>query len=170
VTAAAKSFVILLREHLEAEIAAHRQLLALAEERGRALAAGDRDLIARLNDAEEQPAAEAARLRACRERLVIGLAERLNTPARDVRLAKLIDLLPEPNRRELGDRRTELNALLVALRDKTDRNQTLIRSSLSIVEHFMRAIAGCESAGAYDRRGGPGAAATARGGLVDARI
>jgi len=169
-TAPAKSFVILLREHLEAEIAVHRRLMILAELEERALTANDRVALTRINQDQCDPAAEAARLRACRERLVLGLAERLAVPAKDVRLAKLIDLLPEPNRRDLTDLRRTLATLLATLQATTERNHTLIRSSLSFVQIILRAIAGAPAPiGAYDRRGGAGREKGTGGGLVDAK-
>ncbi len=169
-TAPAKSFVILLREHLEAEIAVHRRLMALAELEERALIANDRVALARINRDQIEPAGEAARLRACRERLVIGLAERLAVPTRDVRLAKLIDLLPEPNRRDLTELRTTLAALLTKLQASIERNHTLIRSSLSFVQTILRAISGSPAPiGAYDRRGGAGREKATGGGLVDSK-
>ena len=156
-----------LRDHLDAELQAHRHLMNVAERKQHDLVANDMAGFGRALQDEQAVIAETGRLRQIRERLLRAVATVLNVALPDLRLSQLLAKLPEPVRGELARRQADLAALLERLRLINERNQLLIRQGLAFTREILTAIVGPEATPAYDRRGLAGYAPTSRGNLIN---
>ena len=166
-----QTLCIQLRDHLDAELAAHRVLVSVAERKQSELIRGDMTGFTTALSQEQTAMSEIGRLRMIRDRLIRTLATVFNVPAVELKLSLLMPKLPEPLRVEIQQRQSDLKSLLERLRALNDRNALLIRQSLGFVRDLLGALMGPGSgtdAGAYDRRGlgGTGGVA-ARGHLVN---
>jgi flagellar biosynthesis/type III secretory pathway chaperone len=158
-----------LRDHLDAEIAVHRQLLHLAEEKQRVVVAADGAALNALLERERAPLAESVRCRQFRERILRTAASVWNIPAAQTTLSRLCERLPEVLRAEILRRGHELRQLVERLRAVNDRNQVLIRHGLGLVRELVATVTGAPAAGAYDRRGIAPGAGGASGIMLDLR-
>jgi flagellar biosynthesis/type III secretory pathway chaperone len=157
-----------LRDHLDAELATHRQLLAVAERKQHDLVAGDMPGFTRALQDEQTALGEAGRLRVLRERLLRAVATVLNAKLPELRLTPLLALLPDPIRSELARRQADLIALLERLRAVNERSQLLIRQGLAFTREILNAIVGAtDNTPAYDRRGLAGYTPASSGSLVN---
>lgn len=166
-----QTLCIQMRDHLDAELAAHRVLVTLAERKQTELVRGDMEGFTTVLSQEQTALSEVNRLRQIRDRLVRALATVFNLPAGDLKLSLLIPRLADPLRAEIQQRQQDLKALLERLRLINDRNALLIRQGLGFVRDLLGALMGPGTgtdAGAYDRRGlGATSGATGRGNLVN---
>ena len=156
-----------LRDHLDAEITAHRQLLSVAERKQHDLVACDMAGFSRALQDEQVVLGEAGRLRQIRDRLLQAVATVLNVKLPQLRLSVLLEKLPETIRDELARRQADLVALLAKLKSINERNQILIRQGLAFTREILSAIVGQSETPAYDRRGLAGYAPAGRGSLVN---
>ncbi len=158
-----------LRDHLDAEITVHRQLLALAEEKQRTVVGADGAALQTLLDRERAPLAESVRCRQVRERILRTAASVWNLPPAQVTLSRLAERLPEVLRGEILRRGHDLRQLAERLRAVNDRNQVLIRHGLSLVRDLVATVTGAPTPGAYDRRGLAPGGGGASGVMLDLR-
>ncbi len=158
-----------LRDHLDQELAVHRQLLAMAEDKRRAVLAGDGRTLSDLVAREEAPLAEAGRLRQVRDRLLRTAAAMWNLAPAALNLGTLADRASQALAAELRRRAHELRGVLERLKAANDRNQVLIRQGLAVVRDLVGALTGAPAAGAYDRRGLNPWAPAPGGSLLDCR-
>jgi flagellar biosynthesis/type III secretory pathway chaperone len=158
-----------MRDHLDAELSAHRSLLTLAERKQGDLVRGNMDGFTKVLAQEQASLIEVGRLRQIRDRLLRALATVFNLPPVEIRLSVLLERLPEPLRAELRRRQEDLKTLLERLRVLNDRNALLIRQSLGLVRDLLGALMGSgQNAGGYDRRGmGPSTVFGDRGQLIN---
>ncbi len=156
-----------LRDHLDAELGAHRQLLGVAERKQHDLVAGDMSGFGRALQDEQAVLGETGRLRLIRDRLLRAVATVLNVALPELRLSALLGRLPDPIRGELAKRQAELVSLLERLRAVNDRNQLLIRQGLAFTREILNVIVDPAELPAYDRRGLAGYAPASRGSLVN---
>jgi len=156
-----------LRDHLDAEIAVMRRLLAASETKQKAIIAGDRPGLERALADERAPNDDAARLRKVRDRLLAGLATTLGLPAAGLTLTRILAALPSADRQGLTSRQADLIGVLERLRACNERNLLLIRHSLGFVHDLLGVLLG-QPAGepSYDQRGTAGSPSE-RGRLVD---
>jgi flagellar biosynthesis/type III secretory pathway chaperone len=166
-SAAQDEVFLSLRGHLDAELALHRGLLGLAEAKQQKIVAGDMPAFTALLQREQGPLAEMNRLRQQRERLLKGVAERLNLCPADLHLSQLVERSPESLRPELRARQGELQSILGRLREVNERNLALIRQGLGLVRDLMQTLVGGAHTGAYDRLGSQGGVAATQGRLVN---
>lgn len=162
-----QAIVTQLRDHLDAELAAHRHLLSVAERKQHDLVAGDMAGFTRALQDEQTVLGEAGRLRVIRDRLLRAVATVLNVKLPELRLGALLEKLPDALRTELARRQADLLSLLERLRAVNERNQLLIRQGLAFTRELLGAIVGPGENPAYDRRGLAGGAPTNRGTLVN---
>jgi flagellar biosynthesis/type III secretory pathway chaperone len=156
-----------LRDHLDAELAAYRALLGVAERKQRELVANQVRRFADLIPQEQTALLELGRLRQIRDRLLKAVAVILNLKDGFTMSAALAKM-PEPLRVDLARRQADLLAVTDRLKAANERNALLIRQSLGLVRDILSAVLGPEpGAGAYDRRGLGGGVPTPRGGLVN---
>lgn len=148
-----------LRDHLTAELACHRSLLANAEQQQRELVANHLAEFADLVTRSEPLIAEQNRLRKGREKLLTGLATLMERPGRPLPLADVIALAKEPLKGELASRHLVLKDTLLKLRAVQERNQALVRQGLGFVRDLVGTLTGEPAQGGYDRRGREGARA-----------
>jgi hypothetical protein len=161
-----RSLGAILRDHLDAEIAVLRAWIATAEAKQAAVVANDLAGLQALLEREQPQATEAARLRQVRERLAVGLAERVGL-AGPPRLSEIIAKL-ETDSAGCEERRGELATLAARLQSLNERTQLLLRHGLELLEGVLGAVSGApRSAGAYTRRGP--ASQRVGGGIVDLR-
>lgn len=162
-----RSLGAILRDHLDAEIAVMRAWIATAEAKQAAVVANDLAALEAQLRREEPHAAEAARLRQVRERLVLGLAQRLSLGG----APKLSAIIPRLGADGAGcdERRRELAELAQRLQALNERTQLLLRSGLELIDGVLAMVSGApRPAGVYTRRG-PSATRGGGGGLVDLR-
>ena len=159
-----RSLGAILREHLDAEITLLRAWIATAEGKQAAVIANDLVALRAQLVREEPQAEESGRLRQVRERLAIGLAERLGVTATPTLKAIIVRLGADGA--GCDERRRDLAALALRLQVLNERTQLLLRTGLDLLDGVLGVVAGTPRIpGAYTRRG----PITARsgGGLVD---
>ncbi|HEX3133678.1 MAG TPA: flagellar protein FlgN [Planctomycetota bacterium] len=155
-----------LRDHLTAELACHRSLLANAEHQQRELVANHLVVFADLVAKSEPLITEQARLRKAREKLLHGLAVLLDRIGRPLSLADVIAVAMEPIKGELASRHLVLKDTLMKLRAVQERNQALVRQGLGFVRDLVGTLTGESGPSGYDRRGREGSR-TGNGRLVN---
>ncbi len=161
-----RSLGAILREHLDAEITLLRAWIATAEAKQATVIANDIAALRAHLIREEPQSDEAGRLRQVRERLVVGLAQRLGVTGTPKLAAIIVRLGADGAGCE--DRRRDLAGLATRLQALNERTQMLLRTGLELVESVLGVVAGApRPAGAYTRRG----PSTPRsgGGLIDLR-
>ncbi len=157
-----------LKDHLDAELAAHRQLLGVAERKQHDLVANDMAAFTRVLAEEQAVLFETNRLRQIRERLLRAVVTVLGLTLPDLALTPIIDRLPEPLKGEVARRRADLVGVIERVRALNERNMLLIRQGLSFSRELLAAIVGDSGpTPAYDRRGLNGYAPATRGSLVN---
>ncbi len=156
---------------IEAEIGTQRTLLTIAEARGREIIAGNIPAFTALETREQQPQADAARLRQARERLLRAIAAAGNLKPEELCVSRIANHAPADRREPLIARAAELRKILERLQQVHERNALLMRHSLGLVREILHEIAGPTSPAAhpYDHRGGIGATTVTRGGLLNLR-
>lgn len=145
-----------LRDHLTAELACHRALLANLEQQQRELVANHIGAFAELVEKSEPLVAEQARLRKAREKLLSGLAALMERGGRTLTLGEAVAIAPEPLKGELGARHLVLKDTLLKLRTVQERTQGLVRQGLGFVRDLVGALTGEPPQGGYDHRGREG--------------
>jgi flagellar biosynthesis/type III secretory pathway chaperone len=145
-----------LRDHLTAELACHRSLLANLEQQQRELVANHISVFAELVAKCDPFIAEQIRLRKAREKLLAGLAALMDRPGKPLTLGEAVALAPEPLKGELASRHLVLKDTLLRLRAVQERNQALVRQGLGFVRDLVSALTGEQAHGGYDRRGREG--------------
>jgi hypothetical protein len=147
-----------LRDHLNAELACHRALLANLEQQQRELVANHVGEFAALVGRCDPFIAEQARLRRAREKLLTGFAVLLQRPGKPPSLGELVALAPEPLKGELAARHLLLKDTLLKLRAAQERTQALVRQGLGFVRDLVGTLTGEQAqGGGYDRHGRDGA-------------
>ncbi|MCK6488520.1 MAG: flagellar protein FlgN [Planctomycetes bacterium] len=170
IQAQAQALVVQLRDHLEAELAIHRRLLASAEDKLQRLVAHDIPAFTAALAREQPLVAEMNRLRQVRDRLLRAIATVFSIRPDQFTLSAVIARLSEPLREALAVRQRELRSVLERLRNANDRNLLLVRSGLALVKDILQAVVGSDAlptADGYDRRGLHGAGNAPAGRLVN---
>jgi hypothetical protein len=161
---AQRSLGAILREHLDSEIAILRAWITTAEAKQAALVANDVVALRAVLAREEPQAEEAGRLRQVRERLAVGLAERLGVTRTPTLKAIIVRMGADGAGCE--ERRRDLIALSLRLQAHNERAQLLLRTGLELLDGVLGVVAGTPRVpSAYGRRG-PASGRTG-GGLID---
>lgn len=167
--ATAQALLDQLRKHLESELAVHRRLLALAEQMGPRLMAGDARGVSALVAAEAEPAREAVRLRTIRERLAKALAAVFQLEG-EVTVSRILHRAPDGLRAELDRLRRETATICQRLGRQAERNMVIARQGLSLIRDILGESLGSQApVAAYDRHGMAGAPSAPRGSVLNLR-
>ena len=156
-----------LRDHLEQEIAVHRRLLILAEEKQRHIVAHEIPAFTNVISQEQVAITDASRLRQVRDRLLRAVATVLAIKPDALTLSAIIERTEGVLRTQLADLQRELRSMLERLRQLNDRNMLLVRSGLGLVRDILIAVVGGGDGRGYDRRGNHGAIGTGAGQLLN---
>lgn len=157
------------QEQFLAEIAHHRDLLALAEEKTTALVANDLAGLTALAVREKAAEVKGREWKRRRDALLAAGATVLQVPLAKVRILALITRAEPELRDKLMRLLAELKTVLADLGRRQERNQRLARCHLSFVHDLMDVIAGAEDRVAYDRCGRSPERAHRQGALIDQR-
>jgi flagellar biosynthesis/type III secretory pathway chaperone len=156
-----------LRDHLDHELAVHRRLFALAEEKQRRIVAHEIPAFTQLLEQEQGVITEAGRLRLVRDRLVRAVATIMALKPEATTLTTVLERLDGSLRDQLAERQRELRSLLERLRQLNERNLLLIRSGIGLVRDILQSVIGNGEVRNYDRRGNHGQLTTGAGQLVN---
>jgi flagellar biosynthesis/type III secretory pathway chaperone len=156
-----------LRDHLEQEIAVHRRLLILAEDKQRHIVAHEIPAFTTVISQEQTAITDAGRLRQVRDRLLRAVATVLGIKPEALTLSAIIEKTEGSLRSELSERQRELRTMLERLRQLNERNLLLVRSGLGLVRDILIAVVGGGDGQGYDRRGNHGAVGNGSGQLLN---
>lgn len=165
---AAATLLDQLRRHLESELAVQKRLLAIAEQMGPRLLAGDAAGVSGLVQSQDEPAREAARLGTVRSRLIQALAAVFQLQG-EVTMSRVLPKAPEAVRGELDRLRREIADVCQRLGRQAERNLVVARQGLTLIRDVLGDAMGAKPASAYDRRGMLGAPVAARGTVLNIR-
>jgi flagellar biosynthesis/type III secretory pathway chaperone len=158
-----------LGKHLDQELKLHQQLTTIASDKRDQIVRGDVQQLAKLIAREQVCLKLGNRLRQEREELMRAFAAALDQQPERLRMAQILERVPEPLRGELAGKQKDLRGVLIHLREINDRNMVLIRQSLGFVRDLLGMIGNQENAHGYDQRG-ERSSGSGGGGLVDSKI
>jgi len=140
--------------HLDQELTAHRDLLAVADTKTRTLVERELTAMQEAVTRERELLATIEQLRIRRQRLRILSAQALGIPPDDLRMRRVIDAADAPERGRLLEQETQAREVVAHLQRVTERNAMLLRTSLGLVGDVLSVIAGSEPEQVSYNRGG----------------
>ena len=156
-----------LRDHLDHELAIHRRLLTLAEDKQRRIVAHEIPAFTRILEQEQAVITEVGRLRLVRDRLIRAVATVMAIKPDELSLSAILERIDGILRDQLRERQRELRGLLERLRQLNERNLLLIRSGIGLVRDILQTLIGNGEGRGYDRRGNHGHMTAGAGQLIN---
>ncbi len=139
---------------LSHETELHESLLKVAEDKRSAIIEGDLDLMEESLQQEQVFIAEVEKAEVERIRITAAVQAELGLTEEPVKLARIIEVAPDPQAGGLQTVHRELTEVVTRLRYRTRQNAELMKASMEHVEGFLRAVAeACASQVGYGSDG-----------------
>jgi hypothetical protein len=138
--------------HLDAQIASARSLLAVVLEQGAAIRARDVHAVVRMAGILRGEMGRRQLLEETRSRLLTRCGERLDVTAQEVTLARLCTLMDAADGERASALSAELKGLLHELQREHSCNRALMQLELGFLDHLMGMLA-IDGVNGYDTSG-----------------
>ena len=149
------------------EIAFQERLLGQCQQLGAALVEGDRERVETCQQALVQHQSEHVDQERKRDALRLASARHVEIMVTDLRMEQIISLSPASQQSLMQQQSEALKKVLVQVQRCQERNQQLMRTSLSLINDTLAVIVGEDLSQGYQRGGGRSQAAPPRGNIFN---
>lgn len=141
-----KSLMENLIKTLQYECKTYQKVLKAAEEKTDCLITNNIAALSNITEKESKEAERAAQLNTLREQLIASICEETGQSFKTFTLAKLIETVDEPYKKQLADCRQSIGNVLVKLLARNGINQKLLENSVKYIDFSLQLMSSPGSA------------------------